>query len=320
MMNSRVNLRSVDALIDLKRALNFFDQESIAALRAVEQELQATEYWLHERLTYWRMESQRQEQALRQAEAALMRCQSANLPNPRTGAASLPDCGAQQAVLVQARVKLQEAQQQLKTVQTYQSTVRHAATAYRDQVIQLTRKMTTIVPSARAFLDNRTAEIQAYLAPGAATATNQAPVTTPPPSPTGMQNIPTAGGSTKHNIQMIALDQIDLSTSTVTGSQDFRKVSVQEMIEGFHKLQHVVAPAVAQGADGDDFAQMDAAQGLDYAHGYQRIFDAFYGDSHIRLEKIGTTYTIINGQHRLFIARQLGVKAVPASVVVITSS
>ncbi|HIC87994.1 MAG TPA: hypothetical protein EYP04_01110 [Anaerolineae bacterium] len=35
----------------------------------------------------------------------------------------------------------------------------------------------------------------------------------------------------------------------------------------------------------------------------------------MRLNKMGDRYQVVNGYHRLFIARQLGIKTVPARVI-----
>jgi hypothetical protein len=116
-------------------------------------------------------------------------------------------------------------------------------------------------------------------------------------------------------IQDVPLDTIDISDSPVEGEEDFRKVSHDDMVEGFSKLEKVVRPAVEQGADGDTFYQMDQVQGLDYEHGYQRIYDSFYGTDAIRLNRDGERTTVVNGYHRLQVARELGIKTVPARVI-----
>lgn len=46
-----------------------------------------------------------------------------------------------------------------------------------------------------------------------------------------------------------------------------------------------------------------------------RIYDAFYGSVCIRLNKTDQGYTVINGYHRLFVAKELGLETVPAQVV-----
>ena len=120
----------------------------------------------------------------------------------------------------------------------------------------------------------------------------------------------------ERGIQNVSLHQIDLGNSSVAGRSDFRKVSHEEMQEGIRKLEEVVRPDVQNGANGEHFSQMDARLGLDYAQGYRRIYDAFYGESGpIRLNQIGDRYEVVNGYHRLFVAQQLGVESIPALVI-----
>ena len=116
-------------------------------------------------------------------------------------------------------------------------------------------------------------------------------------------------------IQDVPVEQVDLSDSPVKNPDDFRKVSHDEIAEGFRKLQEEVRPAVERGADGDYFSRIDEERGLDYEHGYRRIYDSFYGDSAIRLGKVGDNYDVTNGYHRLAVARELGLGTVPARVI-----
>jgi hypothetical protein len=113
----------------------------------------------------------------------------------------------------------------------------------------------------------------------------------------------------------VPVTQIDLSDSWVKGEQDFKKVSPQEVRRGFQTLEKDVKPAVAKGATGDDFRVLDQNRGQEYANGSQRVYDAFYGNDSIRLEKVGNQYRVINGYHRLFIAKEMGIELVPARVI-----
>lgn len=115
-------------------------------------------------------------------------------------------------------------------------------------------------------------------------------------------------------IQMVSVDRVDLSNSPVLGESDFRKVSHAEMVEGFQKLETTVRPAMGTGADGEYFSDLDKSQGLDYEHGYRRVYDAFYGSDPIRLDRTGDTYNVVNGYHRLAVAKELGITALPARV------
>lgn len=116
-------------------------------------------------------------------------------------------------------------------------------------------------------------------------------------------------------IQDVLLDRVNLRDSHVQSEEDFKKVSKAEMLEGFEKLQSVVRPAVEKGANADYFSQMDEERGLDYPNGYRKIYDAFYGNDAIRLDKVGDTYTVTNGYHRLAVAKELGLETIPARVI-----
>jgi hypothetical protein len=77
----------------------------------------------------------------------------------------------------------------------------------------------------------------------------------------------------------------------------------------------VVLPAVRRGAGGEDFARMDAERGLDYEHGYQRVYEAFFGDDSLRLDaRAGGTYGVTNGYHRIKVAAELGLRTLPARI------
>ena len=321
-MSSSVHVRSVAALEDLKGALARFGVEAQAMLQAARREIRRTEEWLQGRLAYWQAEVQRRQEELRLAEAALARCRAAGYRDPRTGAYYTPPCIAEQQAVQQALMRLQKAQAEFNNVRQWKYRVDEAASAYSIQAEQLSRLLSGDLPNATAFLGNRIAELQAYLAAAPPAAAPLSP--SPPSAGTGAGITPSYQGGggggplpwVDTGIQMVDLDLIDLSDSPVADTGDFHKVSAQEMQEGLRKLQDVVAPAVAQGADGDYFSRLDAAQGLDYAHGYRRIYDAFYGQDCIRLDKVGDRYQVVNGYHRLFLARQMGMKTLPARVIV----
>lgn len=317
-MSSLVHVRSVAALQDLKEALARFGPEAQRMLQAAREEIRCTEEWLRARLAYWETEVRRRQEALRLAEAALARCRAAGYRDSRTGAYYPPPCVAEQQAIQQARLHLQKAQAELDNVRHWKYRVDEAASDYSVQAEQLNRLLSGDLLNAAAFLANRVADLQAYLA---AAPPSGATISPPPPSRAtavgtgGSTTFSCRGEQTAAGIQDVDLTLVDLSDSPVADTGDFHKVSAQEMEEGLRKLQDVVAPAVAQGADGDYFSRLDATQGLNYARGYRRIYDAFYGQDCIRLEKVGDRYQVVNGYHRLFLARQMGIKTLPARIV-----
>jgi hypothetical protein len=116
-------------------------------------------------------------------------------------------------------------------------------------------------------------------------------------------------------IQNVPVRKIDTSDSSVKGMDDFKKVPHSEVVRGFHALETEVRPAVEKGAKSDDFRSMDQRRGLEYPQGSQKIYESFYGQNAIRLEKNGDIYKVINGYHRLYVANELKIPTVPARVI-----
>lgn len=102
----------------------------------------------------------------------------------------------------------------------------------------------------------------------------------------------------------------------VDGPGSFEKVSEAEMRTGLNRLQEMQTQIESGvGASSDYWGQVDQQKGLDYADGYRRVYDAFYGHDAIRLTRDGANYDIINGRHRIWLAKQMGVEALPARVI-----
>ncbi len=311
-MTPSVQVQSVPALQDLEAGLNRFGAEAQSSLQSAEGQLRQAEEWLHGREAHWQIEVQRRQDALRLAEAALARCQASVCRDPKTGAVHHPPCAAERAAVLQAQARLREAQAELDNVHRWVGAVNQAAASFRGQAARLSRYLRDDLPLASTFLRNKIAELYGYLAAGP----NAGPASGTPTSSHAAQSAGTQVYIGKTDKQMVPVDHIDLSDSRVRGPADFGKsVSADDMVDGFHKLEDVVLPAVAQGADGDYFYDLDQRLGLDYRNGYKAIYDAFFGDNNcIILDRVGNHYTVTNGYHRLFIAQQLGVRSVPARI------
>lgn len=101
----------------------------------------------------------------------------------------------------------------------------------------------------------------------------------------------------------------------IEGSADFHKLSAIEMKAGLDRLEEM-KPAIAsgKGANSDHWAEHDREHGLDYEHGYQRVYEAFFGNDAIRLNKDGDRYDIVNGRHRVWLAKRMDINDLPARV------
>jgi hypothetical protein len=161
-MSLSAQVRSIQALEDLKGAPGRFGGEAQMALQAAELEIRRTLDWLQERLNYWRSEVQRRREEVRQAEADLARCRTSGYYED--GRYHAPDCSAEERALRQAQVRLREAEAELQNVQRWMKAVGEAVDTYRTQAQRLGRLIAIDLPKANAFLERKIAELQAYLA------------------------------------------------------------------------------------------------------------------------------------------------------------
>lgn len=73
-------------------------------------------------------------------------------------------------------------------------------------------------------------------------------------------------------------------------------------------------PLIDQGLTSEDFAAMDRTAGRDWEHGQQRVYDLFHGSNAVHVTKDGDQYDIIDGRHRIFVAKERGSQTMPARV------
>jgi hypothetical protein len=116
---------------------------------------------------------------------------------------------------------------------------------------------------------------------------------------------------------IVPLSAIDDSDSGVTGTESFGKgYSPGDLAWAFGALHEVVLPAMARGKAADYFQQRDQAEGRMGVRSYSDTYRGFFGaDSAIKLDPRGDgTYTVGNGYHRIWVAKQMGLSSVPGWV------
>jgi hypothetical protein len=339
---SSANVRSVQALEDLKVALSHFADEASQSLRAAELDIRRTFEFLETRQRHWEGELRRRVEALRGAEAALSFCRAQAARDPETGQVYVPDCSRQERAVQEMRSLVAAARRELETVQASAQRVREAATEYSREAQRLAALMNGELPKAGATLERKIASLHAYLVGGGAAGAigavigrfagdivsgggvgggggggNGSAASNTVAAASGSSPVPLVGVTgveLPSELHQVALDQIDLSDSYVHSPADFKKVPYDTMVDGLGKLNAVVLPAVRRGATDEHFAQLDRDHGLDYSHGYQRVYDAFFGTDAIRLDRVGDRYRVISGYHRLTVARDLGIPTLPVRI------
>ncbi len=316
-MSTSANVKSIQALADLKTMLARYSGDVQATLQRMTRTIEQTRHALTKRQNYWRVQVRRCEEQLTQARAAFIRCQNSAYTD-REGRRHVPDCRRFEQAVSDARRQLDAAVQALRNVEQAIKQVEVAVHSYEQQARRLSNFVNSDLKAGQALLERKINTLQAYVAGGligsavglVANALANANAASPLPRMTT-----STGDWQELGIVDVALTQIDLGDSHVHGPDDFKKVPVDAMINGLQKLESTVRPAVEKGRDSDYFSDLDAQQGLDYQDGYRCVYDAFYGDEPIRLEQMNNRYQVVNGYHRLFAAQQLGLTTIPASVI-----
>ncbi len=303
-MTGSVNVRSLSVVAQLRESLQRFSSEAGEPLVAMERQIRATLEWLQERQAYWKREVRLCEQAVMAAREALRACEASGDDDYE------PDCSAESAALREAEAELREAQKELKNVQRWINVVQGAVVEYQREARQFALFVQEL-PKAIGLLGQKISILHRYVNSGMEVAN------LPETSPSGHQgqSARAAGGWSNLGIRTVSISNIDVSDSPVHGAADFHKVSEAQMIDGLKKLRDVVQPAVEAGHGADYFRRLDAEQRLPNELGYLRVFEAFYGQDAITLARLDAGYDVINGYHRLFLARQLGFNALPARII-----
>jgi hypothetical protein len=312
------NIRSIQAIQDLRAALTRFAADAADALRAADLEVRHAVEYLQQRQLHWEREVRQCRDELERAQAAFTACR-AQAYRDAEGRVYIPPCTAEQARVQQAQAALQTAMTELANASAWLRRVEDAEREYRRQAQRIGATLSSDVPRATASLGTALSHIEGYAGGAGGIGAAAGAIVG---GLVGAVAGALAGGGAAANpdaaghrgTREVPLDQIDLSDSTVHGPGDFTKVPYDEVVAGLRTLESEIRPAVARGADGDYFARLDAQRGLDYAHGTRRIYDAFYGDTAIHLERRGAGYGVINGFHRLYVARALGITSLPARV------
>jgi len=138
----------------------------------------------------------------------------------------------------------------------------------------------------------------------------------------GGSDVPQMEQVAKEDYEWIDMDIRDVPVADlpdlegISGADDFQKLSEPEMQAGLKRLQEMKSAIDSGvGAHSDYWADHDRERNLDYAHGYQGIYDAFYGHDAIRVNKDGDSYDIVNGRHRIWLARRMDVQTLPMRVI-----
>lgn len=308
----QVSVREISALRHFRVSLDQFRDASHEAISLARQELDEILALIEERQAAWRQQISYFEEEADQARADLRRSEDWE-EDGEDGYQR--DCSEYEEALSHALRRRRAAEEELAVVLRWRQDVLDGAETFEKAAQQLTYLSESDFERGRSFLQDKAAALENYAtAGGGPTASFQtiAQVTAPSASDSAIAK---SGGPAwqERGICTVSLSAIDLSDCS-TAALDFRKVSYERMREGIQKLTSEVWPAVKRGAGREYFERLDRDAATGYEHGLVRVYDAFFGMEPIRLERQGEHYVVVNGRHRLAVARDLGVTSLPASV------
>jgi hypothetical protein len=200
--------------------------------------------------------------------------------------------------------------------------------AYQRQADKLRELATGETIKARHYLRQSLEHLQTYTSVQLSSSSGSGPsenvlinsstsVTGAQPSNTNHQGITFTNCPLPKGYRWVGLDEVNLKE--IPDNMKFEKIDSQEMKTGLCTLQQKVLPSIQEKPERDSgyFNDIDRKADREYQHGQQRVYDAFFGQDHIRLERLegDPCYSITNGRHRIKIAQELGWDAIPAKTV-----
>jgi hypothetical protein len=160
-MSEAANVRAINSLDELRSALVQFRAGAQESLQAVAQEIGRTLDWLGERKQHWQNEVRRREEVVQAARKELSRCEASGYRD-EDGHYHQPDCSSRQHALLQAQMRLREAEAELETVRSWANLVQQAADAYQQKARQLNDYLASDVTKATASLGSSADTLRTY--------------------------------------------------------------------------------------------------------------------------------------------------------------
>ncbi len=159
---SSANVRSIQALEDLRTALTTFSGNAQESLRAATIEAQRTLEYVAERERYWRGRVTNAEEEVRRAAAAFTYCRS-QVYRDSEGRVYQPPCTAEQAALSQAQAVLAQARQNFQVAREWYSRVQRASAVFQQQTQRMNGALNDL-PKATAMLSDKVNTLKGYTA------------------------------------------------------------------------------------------------------------------------------------------------------------
>ncbi|MBK7179386.1 MAG: hypothetical protein IPH82_19770 [Chloroflexi bacterium] len=120
------------------------------------------------------------------------------------------------------------------------------------------------------------------------------------------------------------ISNVELSQINPTDIQSASDFANPEQYAGMRREAEMLKqmePSLNQGADVETFHQWDQVNQIGhytpdgYVRGYADVYHSYHGDEAVALSGKGDgTYDVINGRHRIAVAREAGLQKIPAKI------
>lgn len=223
--------------------------------------------------------------------------------------------------------RYEETEDALANVRRWQQTVTGQMESYKREALRLEELSAGTTAEARAFLRRLLDDLSAYYAlqtQGTAVGVNIGGESSASgvvsPSSINQPFDPTSFSLPK-GFRWVPISEIDTARdlADVSNKESFRKVSYDEMLHGFETLRSEILPAIndpANPANKDTFRRRDEDEMVPYEKGTLRVYEAFFGDDVIHLDRgqNDKLFGVDSGRHRIRVAMDAGWTAVPVRI------
>ena len=159
---SSANVRSIQALDDLRAALTTFSGNAQSALRSAMIEVQRTLEFVAERERYWRGRVTTAQAELSRAVNAFNYCRS-QVVRDSEGRVYQPPCDGEAAAVRRAQEDLRQSQERLQTAHMWYQQVQQAQQTFQQQTQRMGASLSDL-PKANALLSQKVNTLKSYTA------------------------------------------------------------------------------------------------------------------------------------------------------------
>lgn len=160
---TKLDLRNLDTLTELKSALRRFAAEAQESLQVSHEGIDRTREWVATEIQRRQRQVEDSRRAVAQAENALHRCQASGYRDDR-GIEHRPNCSVQERTLIDAQAKLRQSQENLQLAQRWQRRLEQGIGEYERQARLLDDLVQGHTDRACARLERSSKQYEAVLA------------------------------------------------------------------------------------------------------------------------------------------------------------